>query len=275
MELASKEIHRALAYVAALNKHGYSPTTAEFDAYASSPGRKPLGMLGRIAADMPWYDYEGLQESVRDYLQRVYWVSSEGGQVRITDLGRVVLAALDEEAHQVEGPIEVVLDPQDPIVLSRVVKRLTAAGKALLVDPYFRLEQLLSIVNYTEIDRVLMSDQVERDNRNSLKHALDTLPTARRMEVRVATKQEMHDRYVIPTRGPITFIGTSLGSVGRRLTVIGQLGDASEEIRQHYEATWQKADILGVAGAVESDGSMEEQPASARISEGREDHPGE
>jgi len=244
MELASRQTHRALAYAAALNKHGHFPTVAQFAAYASNPDPKPApGIAEAVATMMTMYSTVPA-ESILAFLVRVEWVSHPDGRVRITDPGSAVLAALDEGAVQAQEVVEVVLTSDDPLALSRAVTQLVARGAALLVDPYFRLDQLSFIVGYTAIDRVLMSEKVNAADRTSLKHALDTVPWQRRVEVRVATKEKMHDRFVIPPQGSVTSIGTSLNALGQGFTVLGQLGDASAEIRRHYDVLWQGAERL-------------------------------
>jgi hypothetical protein len=207
MELASPGVHQALAFVAALNRYGYRPTPDELDAYVD----KPYPFRGMIAdiVNSVWayetFNALGLRETICEYLLRVLWIRLEGDRLAVTDCGRHVLLALEEGANAVDGPVEVTLDPQDPTVLSRVVRRLADLGKALLVDPYIRLEQFLLVMEYTEIDRILMTDAVKSSERQELKHALAGLQAPRRIEVRMAKKEEIHDRYVIPPQGPVTF----------------------------------------------------------------------
>jgi len=255
MDIASRQAHRALAYLAALNKHGCFPTTPQFAAYASAPD--PMDPLADLLARYPI----GPAESMLDYLARVHWVSRNDGLVRITDLGAAVLAALAAGTTQAEGAVEVVLTADDPLALSHAVKQLAALGPALLVDPYFRLNQLALIVNYTEIDRVLMSDQVPREDRQSLKHALDTVPMSRRLEVRMAKKEQMHDRSVIPSQGAVLSIGTSLNYVGQKFMVLAKLSDVADALRRHCEELWHGSETLAVGGNVQPDDASSEQSA--------------
>jgi len=258
MDLVSDETHRALAFLGALHKQGYHPYAHEFDAYTSTHGPHTTVMeMLRARFESSAIHHEGM----RKYLQAVHWIGvrPKDHRIVITELGRHVLAALDESVHEVSQFVEVVLDPEDPLALSLVVKRLAALGKALLVDPYFRLEQLETLIQYTQVDRVLMTDAVKDSDRMSLKHALETVPM-RSTEVRIANKTEVHDRYAIPSHGPIMFIGASLNTVGRRPTVIGQLHDAADEIRKRYENTWAESAVLGVTCEARLDGKAQEQP---------------
>lgn len=264
MELASRQTHRALAYAAARNKHGHFPTVAQFTAYASNPDPKPApGIVEAVATMMTMYSTVPA-ESILEFLVRMEWVSHPDGGMRITNLGSAVLAALDEGAVQAQGAIEVVLTSDDRLAVSRAVKQLAAHGTALLVDPYFRLDQLFLIVGYTAIDRVLLSKKVSSADRTALKHALDTVPWQRRVEVRVATKEKMHDRFVIPPQGSVTSIGTSLNFLGQGFTVLVQLGDVSAEIRRHYDVLWHGAERLGIAGDLPPDGDAASEPPAAR-----------
>jgi hypothetical protein len=139
VELASKDIHRALAFVSALNDAGYHPTEQALDAYAHVQPPKPLSVLDRFD---PFGNGYGNPRAITQYLLYVLWLCSESGGLAITELGRHILLALDAQRHQGRDPVEVALDPDDPVVLSRVVKRLAEIGPALLVDPYFRLDHL-------------------------------------------------------------------------------------------------------------------------------------
>jgi hypothetical protein len=248
VELASARVYRALAYAAALNRAGYTPTPRELEAYAADPDQ---GIAAQIFDRIYAYElYQGRhekQETFGEYLLRVGWTVEVNGRVAITDCGRHALLALEDAEYASEGLIEVVLDPKDPVVLSRAVKRLAELGKALLVDPYFGLDQFLPVMQHTEIDRILISDASKKAEREELAHALSTIQAPRMIEVRMTEKRKTHDRYVIPPHGPITFIGGSLNTIGRSPTVMGQLHDAAGEIREHYESIWTDADVVGVA----------------------------
>jgi hypothetical protein len=41
MELATAQMHRALAYLVAVNDNGYRPTREELEGYAARPDRTP------------------------------------------------------------------------------------------------------------------------------------------------------------------------------------------------------------------------------------------
>jgi hypothetical protein len=246
VELASKDIHRALAFVSALNDAGYHPTEQALDAYAHVQPPKPLSVFDWIDSFGSGY---GNQRAITQYLLYVLWLRHESGGLALTELGRHMLSALDAQSHQVRDAVEIALDPDDPIVLSRVVKRLAEIGPALLVDPYFRLDHLALVLEFTAINEIMLTDAVPEPERNALQHALSTpLDVNRKVEVRVAPKSDIHDRYVIPAHGAVTFIGASLNTVERRPTYIGQVKDAANEVRTLYRSVWQKAKILGVAG---------------------------
>lgn len=261
MRLVGPKVHRALAFIAALNQVGYKPTAHEVDAFANDIETAFVSEIidGVFSPELFERSSFGGRESAREYLSRVHWAVQTAEGLKVTECGRYVLLALDAEDPGGEGGIEVSLDPDDPAALSAVVKRLASLGKALLVDPYLRLEQLNLIAGYTEIDRVLITDAVEKPERSAMAHALSNTVINRPIEVRVAKKSEVHDRYVIPEVGPVTFIGSSIGTVGRRPTVIGQLRDTADEVRARYENVWRSASVLGAVPeeSVSADGKAE------------------
>jgi len=133
---------------------------------------------------------------------------------------RALLRALDEVEVREAAPIDVVLAPDDPLAHSRLIGRIADAGPAMIVDPYFRLDQLMPIAVNAEVGRILTSDKTSSGERAALADAVShRLTLGRPFEVRVSPGSEMHDRFIVPDAGPIQFIGASLNRVGRVLTV--------------------------------------------------------
>jgi hypothetical protein len=176
-------------------------------------------------------------EEIVDYFERLGWALGDSGfgetRVLITELGRAVSQAMEEEEVAEEKVVEIVLDPDDPLAFAKAVREISAAGPALLVEPYFRLEQVLPMLESTEVTRVLTSDKTGKKERDGLRVGLERISVPRPFAVRVAAGS-LHDRYVIPDGGDIRFMGTSLSSVGRTITVMGTLGDASDALRAYY-----------------------------------------
>ena len=186
----------------------------------------------------------GPAESQLEWLDRVGWLQKNAGTVMITDLGRAVLRSLDEAANVPEGPLDVILDANEPTSYATVVGKIAGVGEALLVDPYCRLEQLLDIASHTSVDRVLTSAAIGEEGLVEMKLALPVLAGSA-LDVRVSEKGELHDRCVIPLSGDVITMGTSLNSVDKHFTVLVTLGPpAAEAIRARFEADFAAASKL-------------------------------
>lgn len=229
-------------------------TVSEFEAYTEAPkrkgGRLAPGFRG-VALALAGMFEPG--EPVLDFLVRVKWVTrSHDRRVTATALGLAVLQALDENQAGAEAAVEVVLNPDDPLAYSQLIGRVAEAGTAMIVDPYFRLDQLMSIAAHTIVTRVLTSDRIGKGDRASLADGIPRLTLARPFEVRIAFYDRMHDRLIIPDAGQVQFLGTSLSGVGKKLTVTGPLSDvASDALRKYYDDLWAQAEPVGTAALEE------------------------
>jgi hypothetical protein len=176
--IATEAEHRALAYIAAVNRGGAMPSSMELVAFMSG------GFFGSGAV---WWTELPLK------FANLGWVMpgiSVG--LRLTDVGTAVLRQLDQQEKE-EAPevLELVLDPSDRLAYARLVTIITQMGPAMLVDPYFELDQMLLIVDHTAVTRVLMSD--EHAGRKGIGArigaALQTIKLPRSFEVRKAVKR--------------------------------------------------------------------------------------
>lgn len=260
MEILKPYEHRRLAYIEAVQLQGYTLNVREFHNFSVSPSRRPgrtswtatRKLTASIAQAFSRMPVEVIEEpeSVLDYFRRVGWVDTPpaasrtpGSPVRITDLGVAVLR--HTEAADTEGVSEmtVVLDPSDPFSYARVIGRIAALGEAMLVDPYFGLDQLSHIAFRTEISRVLTSYGKESELAG-LATALDTIDLDRDFDLRVVDRHEIHDRFVIAGES-VHFIGTSLSGIGKRPSVMGQLhGSTARAVASLHEQIWESADRL-------------------------------
>lgn len=99
-------------------------------------------------------------ESVAAWLIRLGWIKTDDdGYVVITKLGEAVLRQLDQREVSSETPLEVTLSPEDPIAYARAIERIASHGDAMLVDPYFGLDDLLPVVMNTGVTRLLVSER--------------------------------------------------------------------------------------------------------------------
>jgi hypothetical protein len=276
VELTSTTGHSALLYVAAVQRHGHLMTVEDFEAYVDRPDRRapaptlrytrqrrriPIddNLIGeaRRAAEAIWDKLSWAVgemepspaepgETVTQWLVRLRWLAVEDDRVRITPLGQAVLAHLEASGVDADLPLSVVLDPKDELALARVVGELNAAGRCALVDPYFSIDHLLTVLHNTEIDRVLTGI---RDGKKlaSLEVALNSFADPPRpFEIRKS--DDFHDRIALPESGPLLLIGTSLTGIGARLSMMVKLDESSaagKAVRGRFEELWRDAEPVG------------------------------
>lgn len=325
MELTDETGHRALMYVAAVQRGSHLVTVDELEAYVSRPERKPAvaptpvrprasqtpvtsafaSLMGRRLKDQLFQAYVGSasfrsgvrtasevlggrgthteyvggspEESVTDWLKRLHWIETRDDHtVRITRTGQAVLRHLEESRVEADTPVAVVLDPEDELVMARVMGELAAIGPGALVDAYFSVDHLLTLIRSTTIDRVLTGTS-DSKKLTELEVGLGLVATPRRFEVRKSG--DIHDRFVIPDNGPLWTIGTSLTGVGNKLSMMVQLSDESDfaqAIRGRFEHMWINAEVVAVldpdaAGDDEREDDLEPEQDGAVAAEGEAD----
>ena len=258
-QLVDAATARALAFVIALDDVSYHPHQAELEAYVDHPSRPrggglPKGMQAMLrtfsaaASSMDW-DFSP-QKSMTEHLISLMWVDFDGPSLGLapTELGRAVWRAIDRESVERPEMLHLLLDAEDPFAIFRAVRSVADIGPAILVDPYFGLEQLAVVYEHTGIDRVLTSDKGRSTKKAHpiLQSALKQL-TGRRLEIRVAAK-DIHDRHVIGDNGKVLGFGASLNGIGGRSpTFLIDFGSAGDGIARTYRRLWNDATPLGVA----------------------------
>lgn len=265
MEIAPQKVHQLLAYVDAVRRQGTTLSVRAFNRYAMAPSRK-MGRARvkgghRIAEKIAQLaeattEVVELPESDLDYLCRLEWLTRSGDTasdyVDISELGKAMLHHFDE---QVNAPVDesiISLDPTDAFSYARVIGRLADLGEVLLVDPYFHVDHLEDVLLRTSINRILMSKRARRGDRAALAVALSQVDPESEIDVRIADRDRLHDRYAIPEHGDVVFLGTSLTGIGRGPSVMGRIRDpVASEIRRLHNDVWESATDITVQVAVE------------------------
>lgn len=266
MLLAEPEVHRALAYLVALALEGYGPTPTELNAYAAKPDRRPArhtnwltNLNTQMAIVFRSFEVEP-QEQFSDHVVRMHWASVVEGRLAVTPLGRTFFRALEAQTLDPETVLDVVLEQGDPIAFARVISRLGSCGPGLLVDPYFRLDQLMPVFQATQITRVLTSDKAGVEALEALGLGVASLSSTRPFEVRAAGR-ELHDRYIIPDNDTVQFIGASLNGLGQTITAMGRVRDLSDALQTSYASIWEASRVIGVAKLVSEENEPHPVPA--------------
>ncbi|MGW1257370.1 hypothetical protein ACWD5Q_19860 [Streptomyces sp. NPDC002513] len=166
MNIATEDGHRLLAYISAATRRGAILSADNLEAYARAPFRRMRSnstiqdFVSTFSAALGGKS-EPL-ETWTQYLERVGWIKVACESVKLTPLGHAILADLSAPKLDVanEDASAVILDPSDPFAYVRVIGALSDIGEGLLVDPYFRFDQLETVVEHTQIRRILTSKKI-------------------------------------------------------------------------------------------------------------------
>lgn len=199
-------------------------------------------------------------ESFVGHLVRLRWLEKdEQGGLGLTPLGRALLRSEDASESESDAYDVVVLDAQDELSYPNLVKRIAEAGDALLIDPYLRAEQLLSVRAWTSVSRVLISRNLAREDRVAMAVLVQSGSAERALELRMANHGVLHDRMVIGDDLAFT-IGTSMNTVGKQHpTILTPLPKVVEDaMRSHVEKWWDEAEVLAASPPVEDEGELDD-----------------
>lgn len=254
MDLVDEDTHRMLSYIGRMRAGGHKLTINEFDEFAKRPGRKqrrrfsPAQVAMRTIAGI----IEGTEyiESPHDWFIRLNWAQLDNPEdsdsgIRLTSLGHTLLRDLDTPPPPMpdESSSELVLDPNDPLSYAHLIGRINSIGdNVLLVDPYFRTDQLGDILP-GNVTRVLTSHKISRNEIERLRLGLRNTTEDARPEIRA--QNDLHDRFAISESGRVIAIGTSLNSAGKNFSMVMPLSDVSAaSIKSTHEDLWQSADKI-------------------------------
>jgi hypothetical protein len=253
VEIVGEHTHRVLAYVDALNRHGVRPHPYWVNAFATEPDRLYREEGGLAAVGHQWQFLDVFaprqvpEETFCDYLGRVGWINGmNDDEIELSSMGRALLNALNSPAIEDTSAdvFEIVLNPDNPFAYAQALGGLSSVKNALLVEPYFRLEQLMDVAAFDNITRVLLGSNLKAREYEVLATGLASLPVGRALEIRKA--KDLHDRYLIPAEeGKVIMLGASLGGIGKRVSTMTTLGEvASRALRDAHEAIWRAAEMV-------------------------------
>jgi hypothetical protein len=262
VELTNKIGQRALTYVASLANQGYELTFEEFEAYVSMPTPTVKSPWG--GGDDLEEVFKSEKEPVLDWLVRLGWLARGERTVRITQLGRAVLGAVERHEVAVELPSEVNLGPEERFSYSRLLARMGNLRDAMLVDRYLNHDQLMEILDGSTITRVLIGNdrQLEAERRGLAAALSRSMGLDRPFYIGVSS--ELRDRFLIPPSGDVSFFGQVISGGGHKGMVVGTIGTpAADSIRRSFEDVWSRATPLA-ADSLASQGDLVTSGASAR-----------
>ena len=258
MEILTEVQHRALAFIGACVRSGYKPTCDEVGLWLEKPrpfGGTLSGMLGRNVISEVFASFGGrvTGETQLQHLSMLGWVAESQGRLSITPLGRALLTNAEAtESAETEGVV-MMLDTDDQFAYAKLIGHLNQAGEGLLVDAYFRLPQLMTILTGTSINRILISKQHSNSkaDRAELGIALASPALPRTIDIRASSDDALHDRLIVGDDGKVWVLGTSLNSVGRVHTALIPLPfNESAPFRERAQRLWDSAEPLLAANEI-------------------------
>lgn len=244
MELLDDESHRLLLWLVRLDEVGHAAGAAELTRLA-----EPRRSAGQELADRLGGGAPHTEGAVASLLRRGLAERLEGDRLVPTELGRRAVDAAG--LHQPLPAFEVIdadLRSGDPLVFARIVGRIAALDRPMVVDPYCRRAELEYLVAHTGVVKVLVSDRLPRPDLEALAAVVRMVRDRDRpLKVRVAPADELHDRCVVsadrllqvgdvpPVSGP----GRAPGA-----TVLTEPHDVADAVRDHYRRLWRRSDRL-------------------------------
>lgn len=239
MDLLDEESHRLLLWAVRLQEAGAVPSRKELRRLA-----EPRREAGQEVVDALSGRPTNFSESGVDSLtRRGLLEEASEDHVVPTELGRMVVSALG--LHPEESPlfevIESDLRSSDPLAFARVVGRIAALDRPMVVDPYCRRPQLEYLVAHTSVTRVLLSDRLadeELDDIVDFVGSIGRRPV--KLRVRVAPAEAIHDRHVVDGDRVLQVAGT-VQTTGGGTTVLAEPVDLGGAARGYYREVWKQA----------------------------------
>lgn len=244
MDLLDEESHRLLLWAVRLFEVGGTPTRKELRRLAEP--RRPAALS--VVAGLSGRNADFAESAISSLTRRGLIEEVVDQRIAPTELGRLVVNALG--LHPEEAPLFEVLDTDlrssDPLAFARVVGRIAALDRPMVVDPYCRRPQLEYLVAHTSVNKVLVSDRLSEDD---LEDLIDFVRSIRhrdtKLRLRVAPAGAIHDRHVI-NGDRVLQIGGTAHQVGGGTTVVSEPVDLGDDVRRYYRLMWRRAERLAV-----------------------------
>ncbi|CAN5485304.1 hypothetical protein BH10ACT3_BH10ACT3_22870 [soil metagenome] len=239
MDLLDEESHRLLLWAVRLFEVGGTPTRK--DLRRLSEPRRPAALA--VVAGLSGRSAEFSEGALSSLVRRGLLDVVADDRLAPTELGRLVVNALG--LHPEDAPLFEVLDTDlrssDPLAFARVVGRIAALDRPMVVDPYCRRAQLEYLITHTSVNRVLVSDRLTAEDLDDLIDLIDSIKRRdTKLLLRVAPADAVHDRHVI-NGDRVLQVGGTLQSVGAGTTVLSEPIDLGIAAREYYRQVWKAA----------------------------------
>ena len=244
MDLLDEESHRLLLWAVRLFEVGGAPTRK--DLRRLSEPRRPAALA--VVSGLTGHEAQFSEGALTSLVRRGLLEVVADDRLVPTEMGRSVVNALG--LHPEEAPLFEVLDTDlrssDPLAFARVVGRIAALDRPMVVDPYCRRPQLEYLITHTSVNRVLVSDRLTSEDLSDLVDLVRSISRRdARLRLRVAGADEVHDRHVI-NGDRVLQVGGTVQSAGAGTTVLSEPIDLGLAARTYYRDVWQRARRLAV-----------------------------
>lgn len=239
MDLLDEESHRLLLWAVRLDEVGAATSRKELRRLAEP--RRPAGST--VIAGLAGRPADFTEGPIASLTRRGLLRTAEDGGVAPTDLGRQVISSLG--SHPEDAPLFEVLESDlrssDPLAFARVVGRIAALDRPMVVDPYCRRPQLEYLVAHTTVTKVLVSDRLSATDLDDLSTFVRSLRRRdQRLRLRVAPADAVHDRHVI-AGDRVLQVGGLAVATGGGSTILTEPVDLGAAAREYYRGVWKRA----------------------------------
>jgi hypothetical protein len=241
--VVNSHVLRVMAYLAIVTNNGGSLSDSEIDVFASTPIPQPPVRGSVIAAALGSGFKETVIQSgepVSHFLRRVKWLDGPTDGGYLTKRGNDVLRSLSETERESPDVSFSVIDPKSPFRYADVEQQYRDERNDLLVDPYFRLEELKWALGRASIRRVLTSkssaltfDSFVHESENPVLFEVRSLPD-----------ELLHDRAITRLGGALLLMGQSTNGLGKKLSTFVEVpAFICSEYVQALEKRWSQANV--------------------------------
>jgi len=242
MDLLDEESHRLLLWAVRLHEVGHAPTRKELRRLSES--RQPAGLA--VVMGLTGREADFREGAIASLLRRGLLQPVGDECVAPTDLGRRVIDSLGVEGELLPAfeVLDVDLRSSDPLAFARVVGRIAALHRPMIIDPYCRRGELEYLAVHTTVSRVLVSDRLDSEEVGELVRFVGSIRNREsKLRLRITSGEEIRDRYVV-SADRVLQIGGLPRPVGGGATVILEPRDLGEATRSYYRDVWRRADRL-------------------------------
>lgn len=239
MDLLDEESHRLLLWTVRLHEVGGTPTRIQLRRL--SEPRRPAA--AGVVAGLAGRDVDYSEGAITSLLRRGLVEQVGDDRLAPTEMGRMVVNALG--LHPEHAPLFEVLETDlrssDPLAFARVVGRIAALDRPMVVDPYCRPAQLEYLISHTSVSRVLVSDRLDGEDLAALTEVVKGIRHRdTKLRLRVAPADAIHDRHVIDG-DRVLQVGGAPSPYASGATVVSEPLDVGDEVRRYYRRVWKSA----------------------------------